>query len=65
MGLIKLLMAEAAETPLRAFPLIGERLLEIKGEMIYNEIKNKVGKKCHPNHYLLVIDTKTEEWKKL
>jgi len=63
MGLVKRVISEAAETSMRAIPLIGSRLLEIKGEMVYQRIKEDIELNCHLNHSAVVIDTKVDQWK--
>ena len=37
--------------------------MEAKGKLVYDRIKDDVELTCPADHYAIVIDTKTEEWK--
>ena len=63
MGLIERIVEETIVTSCKTLQLISDRFLEVKGELVYNRIERDVELFCPPDHYAIVIDTKTDEWK--
>ena len=63
MGLIEKIFEKTIISSCNALQLISGRFLEVKGELVFDRIKKDVELFCPPNHYTIVINTKTDEWK--